>query len=126
MPLDADFDLSTVPEEPSKQSEIRALRDSGAVPPERESEPIEVTVGDLCARITARGRAGDQIHMIIGITRREDNAPVAGAQLSMETETGPPVSATTDTSGGTTLSLTQGEGTLTFLSPVRAELKISF
>jgi hypothetical protein len=64
--------------------------------------------------------------MAVTVNRREDNAPVAGVQLAIETETGPPVSATTDTSGEATLSLTQGEGTLIFLTPIRAELKISF
>ena len=105
---------------------MRVEQVSRSMPPVRESEPVEVTVGELCVRITVRGRDRDQVHMIIGITRREDNAPVAGAQLSMETEAGQPVSATTDTSGGATLSLAQGEATLTLLSPVRAELKISF
>jgi hypothetical protein len=121
-----DLDLSIAPEERSDLSGIRAGQASDSIPPVREPEPVEVTVGDLCVRITVRGRAQDQVHMLIVITRREDNAPVAGIALAMATETGPPVSATTDTSGGATFSLTQGEGTLTFLSPIRAELKISF
>ena len=124
--LHDDLDLSKVPEERSEPSKIRSLRDSRSIPPEQEPEPVEVTVGDLCARITVRGRARDQVHMIIGITRRQDNSPVAGVQLSMETEAGPPVAATTDASGGALFSLTQGQGVLTFLFPVRAELKISF
>jgi len=120
-----DLDLSMLAEERSEPSKMRVERVSRSMPPERESEPVEVAVGELCVRITVRGRDRDQVHMIIGITRREDNAPVSGIQLAMETEAGSPVSATTDTSGGATLSLMQGEGTLTFLSPVRAELKIS-
>jgi len=121
-----DRDTSIVPDEPSGPPKTYALRDSRSMPPVRESESVEVTVGELCVRITVRGRDRGQVHMIIGITRRENNAPVSGIQLAMETETGSPVSATTDTSGAATFSLTQGEGTLTFLSPVRAELKISF
>ena len=105
----------------ARARELRA-RESTTV----ESEPVMVSVADLRITIRVRGRAPAQVKMAVTVNRREDNAPVAGVQLAIETETGPPVSATTDTSGEATLSLTQGEGTLIFLTPIRAELKISF
>ena len=93
---------------------------------EEEAGPVELAVGHLRAQITARGPSRDQVKMIVTVTRHPDMAPVAGAQLTLKAGQEPPVAALTDAAGTAEFSLPQGSATLTFVSPVHAELAITF
>jgi hypothetical protein len=74
--------------------------------------------------MTARGRSRDQVKLIIAVTRHQDQAPVAGVQLALKAGQEPSATALTDEAGTAEFSLPQGSTTLTFLSPVHAELAI--
>jgi len=91
-----------------------------------EAEPVDVTIGQLNVRVTPQGRTRDQVKLTIAVTRSADNAPVPGVQLSLEGDEGPLATATTGDNGVTEFPLPQGQATLVFQSPVRAELQISF
>jgi hypothetical protein len=91
-----------------------------------ESEPVAVELQDLRVTIRALGRAPERVRMAVGIIRQQDKAPVSGAQLVLKTEGAPDVTATTDAAGTAEFPLPQGQATLVFQSPVRAELQISY
>jgi hypothetical protein len=99
---------------------------AGGPAKEEEAGPVEVSVGTLHVRIAARGRSRDQVKLIIAVTHHQDKAPVAGLQLALKAGQEPPVTALTDEAGTAEFSLPQGSATLTFLSPVHAELAITF
>jgi hypothetical protein len=118
--------LPRSPGEEGELAEIPAEEPEDSVIPEDEPEPVEVTVGDLLARITVRGRARDQVKMTILITRHQDNTPVAGVHLALEANQETLAEATTNAAGVAEFPLPQGQAALVFQSPVQAELQISF
>ena len=93
--------------------------------PREEPEPVEVSVGDLVARIAVRGRDRDQLKLHIAVTRRPDESPVAGVRLALEADQEPVSEIVTNAAGEAEFSLSQGRATLRLLSPVHAELTIS-
>ena len=96
-------------------------------PVEQEAGPqVEVTVGDLGGRLAARGRSRDSVKLTIVITRQQDSTPVPGARLALETDQETLRPTMTDAAGTAEFPLPPGPTTLTFLSPVHAELKILF
>ena len=105
----------------ARARELRA-RESTTV----ESEPVTVNVADLRITIRVRGRAPAQVKMAVTVNRRQDDTSVPGVRLVLKTEGKPDVTATADASGAAEFPLPQGQATLVFVSPVRAELKISF
>lgn len=120
-----------IPPRPSPEEDLETAEAAlGAamrpVPPEQESEPVEVRIGDLLGRITVRGRAPDQVKMIIIVTRHQDGTPVPGVQLALEVDQERLAAASTDAAGAAEFPLPQGGATLSFLSPVHAELTIIF
>jgi hypothetical protein len=110
------------PTESHGAEEFDEVRDEG---PE-EVGPIDFTIGYLNVRLTPQGRTRDQMGLALTVTRTSDNAPVPGVQLSLEGDEGPHASTTTGDDGIAKFSLPQGQARLVFLSPVSAELQISF
>jgi len=92
----------------------------------KEVEPVDVTIGHLKVRITPQGRTRDQVTLTIVVTRSVDNAPAPGVQLSLEADQRTLATTTTGDNGVAEFPLPQGQATLVFQSPVRAELQISF
>lgn len=97
-----------------------------AVAPSDVSAQAEIAAGDLLARITVRGRARDQLKLLVAVTRQEDDTPVAGVHLALNADGGTIAEVSTDTAGAAEFPLPQGRATLRFLSPIHAELTISF
>ena len=89
-------------------------------------EPVDVTIGHFKVRITPQGRTRDQVTLTIVVTRSVDNAPAPGVQLSLEADQRTLATTTTGDNGVAEFPLPQGQATLVFQSPVRAELQISF
>ncbi len=92
----------------------------------KEVEPVDFTISHLKVRITPQGRTRDRVTLTVVVTRSVDNAPVSGVQLSLEIPQQPAAIATTGSEGKAEFPLPQGQVTLVFQSPVRAELQISF
>ena len=113
-------------EEEPEATEIPTGMAEGSAPAEEESIPVEVTVGDLLGRITIRSRGRAHVMLLIAVTRQQDNTPVPGVRLSLEADEGTRAEATTDAAGMAEFLLPQGRATLAFLSPLRAELTITF
>jgi len=91
-----------------------------------EVEPITFTMGHLNVQITPQGHTRDHVTLTVVVTRTSDNTPVPAVQLSLEGEEETLETATTGDNGVAEFPLPQGQVTLVFQSPVRAELKISF
>jgi hypothetical protein len=91
-----------------------------------EPQPVTVAVADLLATIRVSGRIADQVRLAVAVARSQDNAPLPGALLALAAEGRPPMSATTNASGLVEFPLPQGRATLSFQSPVRADLTITF
>jgi hypothetical protein len=112
------------PAEPSGGEVFDVAHDAELTP--HETEPITFTVGHLNVQIIPGGHARDRVTLTVAVTRTTDNTPVPAVQLSLEGDEGARATATTGDNGIAEVLLPQGQATLAFLSPVRAELKISF
>jgi hypothetical protein len=111
------------------RTELSGVPPDHTVPPEpveQEAGPVEVTVGDLRVRLAARGRSRDSVKLTIIITGQQNSTPVPGVRLALETDEETLRPTMTDAAGTAEFPLPPGPTTLTFLSPVHAELKILF